>query len=98
MHGTPKQKQMLSHIQIQNKMIDVQANYPGHYENNTCRFCGDDNETQEHIFKECKELTELTNQLDTTHLNSIDNMNYFNEAKIIQQVITLLEENIMGKN
>ena len=78
-------------------MIDVKANYPDRYENNTCRFCGDDNETQEHIFKECKELIELTNQLDTTHLNSNDNMNYFDEAKIIQQVITRLEENIQPR-
>ena len=79
------------------RMIDVKANYPDRYENKTCRFCGDDNETQEHIFKECKELFELTNQLDTTHLNSNDNMNYFDEAKIIQQVITRLEENIQPR-
>ena len=74
-------------------MIDVKANYPGRYKDNRCRFCGEENETQEHIFRECKELTDLTNKIDTEQLNANDNMNYLNEAKIIQQIIHKLEEN-----
>ena len=80
-------------FKYKSKMIDVKANYPGRYKDNRCRFCGEENETQEHIFRECKELTDLTNKIDTEQLNANDNMNYLNEAKIIQQIIHKLEEN-----
>ena len=39
-------------------MLDVKNNYRGKYENNICRMCGVEEETQDHVLNTCKIIHE----------------------------------------
>jgi hypothetical protein len=38
------------------RMLDVKNNFRGKHQNNVCRGCGNQNETQEHILEECNQI------------------------------------------
>ena len=40
------------------RMLDVKNNYRGKYENNICRMCGVEEETQDHVLNTCKIIHE----------------------------------------
>ena len=61
-------------------MLDIKNNYRGKYENNLCRLCKVENETQEHVLNECPKIhTDKKSKVykqdifheDTIHLKEI---------------------------
>ena len=45
-------------------MLPVKSNYGERYENEMCRLCQEDEETQRHILSECRTTKEIINHLE----------------------------------
>ena len=75
------------------RMLDVKNNFRGKYENNTCRLCGIEEETQDHILNICK-IIHKDETLKTPTSDLFDNniaklKQTANRISIIMQKLTI---------
>ena len=49
------------------RMLDIKENYPGKYQNNICRICNSEGESQSHILEKCegmnREFSPITKEM-----------------------------------
>ena len=67
------------------RMIDVKNNYRGKYQDLMCRICKEENETQIHVFEECKALHKDTNTKVTRE------MIFSNDVNILEQTVKKID-------
>ena len=70
-------------------MIKIKGNYKNKYIDLSCRWCGEDEETQPHILKYCPAFKHLTSK---QHEIYYDKESTKSTADILQLVIEKLEE------
>lgn len=78
------------------KMINTKTNFPGMYKttDNRCRLCNEQTESQEHLFFQCRETRDITENFDPISLETpTPTQNLLKQATIINNVMKLLEEN-----
>ena len=71
-------------FKMRTKMINLKANYKG--KNNTilCSSCNDSNESQEHIYNDCKEIMKETNNQEIPDYNLIMTGNIKEKLKVMR--------------
>jgi phage FluMu protein Com/uncharacterized protein YggT (Ycf19 family) len=83
-----------SHIfQTRARMMKVKANYKNQFADLKCRWCNDQNETQQHILTRCPEFKQITQ--DTTYYDTYfqnTNKSYYKAANILGKVYTKIAD------
>ena len=80
------------------RMIDVKNNFRGKYPNNTCRGCGQTDETQEHVLEECPGIHNNEEMKTDTHKIFTDDMQILikSSENIIRIVQKLSQSGLHG--
>ena len=71
------------------RMIEVKSNYKGSYNDLTCRLCGQQEETQDHILTECTE-----NKIEDQSKISIDDIFNDNDLSILKRAGDIIRKTI----
>ena len=66
---TLNRKQASTIFRARTRMLDIKHNYRGKYDNTTCRMCGNEEETQDHILEKCNTIH--TNEITKVTKNEI---------------------------
>ena len=68
------------------KMINLKMNFKGKHETHECRACGKHEETQEHVYDQCKTLIELSKeQNENIEYKKLFNGTVKDQMKIAEQ-------------
>ena len=79
------------------RMIKIKGNYKNKYTDLSCRWCGEDEETQPHILKYCPAFKHLTGKQHEIYYCD-DKESTKSTADILQLVIEKLEEHNLNSN
>ena len=78
------------------RMLDVKGNYKNKYQDNRCRQCQKEEETQNHVLAECERTRETNNTITTQELFEEDPEKLMKTAKRIEVIMNQIN-NPTGK-
>ena len=93
-----QRKEAAAVFTLRARMLKTKANYPNMYQDKKCRWCSEDNETQEHIINQCPRFEATTDrtQIGLQYTNIMENET--DSLKIEAIIISKIEEIIKEAN